>query len=271
MPIIRTVKDKNNPYTISDNRFRRDLRLSLPGRGLLGTILSLPPNWTFSVRGLTSICREGESCIRSTLKELEQLGYLTRKRTRGKDGKFGTVECTFYERSLYIDDNPHIGIPDVDLPVEDNAPQLINNILINKDINNPSIYPDGVMDRDARINIVRANIDYPSLTVRNPHRVDQIDEMVAIMADVMMMPDNATIMVGGNQLPAEAAKSQLQRLRSNHIEYVLDSMAGSATPIHNIHGYLLTAMYRAPMTMNNHYAAQVACNERLAVEGETIS
>lgn len=271
MPIIRTVKDKNNPYTISDNRFRRDLRLSLQGRGLLGTILSLPPNWTFSVRGLTSICREGESCIRSTLKELEQLGYLTRKRTRGKDGKYGTVEYTFYERSLYIDDNPHVGNPDVDLPVEDNTPQLINNILINKDINNPSIYPDGVMDRDTCIDMVRANIDYPSLIIRNTPRADQIDEMVAIMADVMVMPDNAKITVRGNQLSAETVKSQLRRLKSNHIEYVLDSMSGSTVPIHNIHGYLLTALYRAPLTLHNHYAAQVACDDMTAAEGDITS
>lgn len=271
MPIIRTVKDKNNPYTISDNRFRRDLRLSLQGRGLLGTILSLPPNWTFNIRGLTSICLEGESCIRSTLKELERLGYLTRRRTRGKGGKFGTVEYTFYEKSLLIDNNPYIRNPDMDLPVEDNAPQLINNRLINKDINNPSIYPDGAMDRDACMDMVRANMDYPSLAVRNPHRVDQINEMVAIIADVMMMPDNAEITVGGNQLSAGVVKSQLQRLGSNHIEYVLDSMSGSAAPIRNIHGYLLTALYRAPLTLHNHYAAQVACDDMAAVGGDITS
>ena len=101
--------------------------------------------------------------------------------------------------------------------------------------------------------------------------MDQIDEMVAIMADVMMMPDSAEITVGGNQLSAELVKSQLQRLRNNHIEYVLDSMAGSATPIHNIHGYLLTALYRAPLTMHNHYATQVACDDMTATVGNITS
>lgn len=106
--------------------------------------------------------------------------------------------------------------------------------------------------------------------IRNPHNVDQINEMVAIMADVMMMPDNAEITVGGNQLSAEAVKSQFRRLKSNHIEYVLDSMSGSTTPIHNIHGYLLTALYRAPLTMHNHYATQVAC-DAAATHEDTIS
>ena len=119
--------------------------------------------------------------------------------------------------------------------------------------------------------MVRANIDYPSLIIRNTPRADQIDEMVAIMADVMVMPDNAKITVRGNQLSAETVKSQLRRLKSNHIEYVLDSMSGSTVPIHNIHGYLLTALYRAPLTLHNHYAAQVACDDMTAAEGDITS
>ena len=125
-------------------------------------------------------------------------------------------------------------------------------------------------DRAAQEEAVRSNIDYASLVTRNPYNVDQIDEMVAIMADVMVMPDNAKITVGGNQLSAEAVKSQLRRLKSNHIEYVLDSMSGSTVPIHNIHGYLLTALYRAPLTMHNHYATQVAC-DAAATHKDTIS
>ena len=123
-------------------------------------------------------------------------------------------------------------------------------------------------DRAAQEEAVRNNIDYSSLVIRNPHNVDQINEMVAIMADVMMMPDNAEITVGGNQLSAGVVKSQLQRLKSNHIEYVLDSMLGSAAPIRNIHGYLLTALYRAPLTLHNHYAAQVACDDMAAIDGD---
>ena len=127
------------------------------------------------------------------------------------------------------------------------------------------------MDRTAQEEAVRNHIDYPALVTRNPYSVDQIDEMVAIMADVMMMPDGAGITVGGNQLSVGVVKSQLQRLESNHIEYVLDSMSGSAAPIHNIHGYLLTALYRAPLTLHNHYAAQVACDDMTAAEGDITS
>ena len=151
-------------------------------------------------------------------------------------------------------------------------PQLITKKVINNLSNNYPINQDiGVMDRTAQEEAVRNHIDYPALVTRNPYSVDQIDEMVAIMADVMMMPDGAGITVGGNQLSVGVVKSQLQRLESNHIEYVLDSMSGSAAPIHNIHGYLLTALYRAPLTLHNHYAAQVACDDMTAAEGDITS
>lgn len=268
MAIIRVKKEKN--YTRIDNNYLNDLRLSAREVGVMTKVLSLPDDWVFSVRGLTSLFRDGEDGIRSALRVLETAGYLVRKRVRDERGKLGKMEYTFYERSI-CPNNPDVEVPDVEVPDVVQKPQLNTNILNTNVINNPSIYPDGVMDRDARINIVRANIDYPSLTVRNPHRVDQIDEMVAIMADVMMMPDNAEITVGGNQLSAGMVKSQLQRLGSGHIEYVLDSMSGSATPIHNIHGYLLTALYRAPLTLHNHYAAQVACDAMATTDGDITS
>ena len=127
------------------------------------------------------------------------------------------------------------------------------------------------MDRSAQEEAVRNHIDYSALATRNPHNVDQIDEIVAIMADVMVMPDNAKITVGGNQLQTKTVKEQLNRLTSSHIEYVLSSLEGTTTPIHNIHGYLLTTLYRAPLTLHNHYVAQVACDDMTAAEGDITS
>lgn len=268
MAIIRVEKKKN--FTRIDNNYLSDLRLSAREVGVMTKVLSLPDDWVFSVRGLTSLFKDGEDGIRSALRVLETAGYLVRKRVRDERGKLGKMEYTFYERSI-CPSNPDVENPDVEVPDVVQKPRLNTNILNTNVINNPSIYPDGVMDRDVYIDMVRANIDYPSLIIRNTHRADQINEMVAIMADVMMMPDNAEITVGGNQLSAGVVKSQLQRLGSNHIEYVLDSMSGSAAPIRNIHGYLLTALYRAPLTLHNHYAAQVACDDMTATEGDITS
>lgn len=274
MTIVRIKKEKN--YTMVDNAYLNDLRLTARELGLLTKVLSLPDDWEFSVRGLERILKDGQDGIRSALRVLEETGYLVRSRARNEHGKMGKITYTFYERSL-CPSNPDKESPDTEEPNMEKPDmvgesQLITNRVISNNSNTYPINQDGVMaDRAAQEEAVRNNIDYSSLVIRNPHNVDQINEMVAIMADVMMMPNNAEITVGGNQLPAGTVKSQLCRLGTNHIEYVLDSMSGSAAPIRNIHGYLLTALYRAPLTLHNHYAAQVACDDMTAAEGDITS
>lgn len=274
MAIVRIKKEKN--YTVVDNAYLTDPRLSAREMGLLTKVLSLPDDWAFSVRGLERILKDGQDGIRSALRVLEETGYLVRSRARNEHGKLGKITYTFYERSLRPSnpdkESPDVEKPDMEEPDMVGEPQLITNRVITNNSNNYPINQDWVMeDRSAQEEAVRNHIDYPALVIRNPYSVDQIEEMVAIMADVMMMPDNAEITVGGNQLSVGVVKSQLQRLGSNHIEYVLDSMSGSATPIHNIHSYLLTALYRAPLTMHNHYATQVACDAVAVTHEDTIS
>ena len=77
----------------------RDTRLSLKAIGLFSIILSLPPEWDFSIAGLAAITRDGIATVRAALNELEANGYLTRKRVRGEDGKLENNEYTFYEIS----------------------------------------------------------------------------------------------------------------------------------------------------------------------------
>lgn len=269
MAIVRIKKEKN--YTVVDNAYLTDPRLSAREMGLLPKVLSLPDDWKFSVRGLERILKDGQDGIRSALRVLEETGYLVRSRARNEHGKLGKITYTFYEQSI-CPNTPDAEGPDMVKPDMVGEPQLITKKVINNLSNNYPINQDGAMtDRTVQEEAVRNHIDYPALVTRNPYSVDQIDEMVAIMADVMMMPDGAEITVGGNQLSVGVVKSQLQRLESNHIEYVLDSMSGSAAPIHNIHGYLLTTLYRAPLTLHNHYAAQVACDDMTAAEGDITS
>ena len=54
----------------------KDKDLSLKAKGLLSLMFSLPEDWDYSINGLVSICKENESAITSTLKELKEHGYL---------------------------------------------------------------------------------------------------------------------------------------------------------------------------------------------------
>ena len=94
MAVIRVEKRKG--YTIMSNYHLRDKNLSLKAKGLLSIMLSLPDEWHYNVRGLAAICKEGVTSISSTLKELEQWGYM-RRHQPNKDGKFGEIEYIIYE------------------------------------------------------------------------------------------------------------------------------------------------------------------------------
>ena len=79
-------------FTKVDNEPLLDMRLSLRAKGLLAVMLSKPPRWQFSARGLACVLPEGEDAVRSALRELERTGWVTRERGRGPDGRLtGTV------------------------------------------------------------------------------------------------------------------------------------------------------------------------------------
>ena len=108
-------------FTVVDNYALRDENLSLKARGLLVTMLSLPDSWQFSENGLCSIFKkDGQSSIRSGLKELEEAGYLVRTRTRDSLGRVLSVDWTIY-------DYPHVENHNVVKPSLDLQPQLNTN------------------------------------------------------------------------------------------------------------------------------------------------
>ena len=80
--------EKNKNYTIMSNYHLRDKNLSLKAKGLLSFMLSLPENWDYSLSGLIAVCKEQESSIKSTLKELKEAGYLVIEKVRGEKGYF---------------------------------------------------------------------------------------------------------------------------------------------------------------------------------------
>ena len=82
MAVCRVEKNKN--YTTMSNYHLRDRNLSNKARGLLSTMLSLPENWDYTTRGLAAICKDGVDGITAQLRELEQFGYLSRRRIRMK-------------------------------------------------------------------------------------------------------------------------------------------------------------------------------------------
>jgi hypothetical protein len=79
---------RRETWTQVDNRAVNDPRLSFRALGLLVYILSKPDHWTTNREQLADVHQEGVTAIRSTLAELEQAGYLERRRERTDGGYF---------------------------------------------------------------------------------------------------------------------------------------------------------------------------------------
>lgn len=94
MAVIRVEKNQN--YSVIANHHLRNMELSLKAKGLMTMMLSLPPEWDYSVAGLAAICKEGVTAIRAALKELEENQYLVRERKNSEKGYF-VYEYTLYE------------------------------------------------------------------------------------------------------------------------------------------------------------------------------
>ena len=91
-----------------------------------------------------------------------------------------------------------------------------------------------------------------SLSVTPSHR----DELVELMLDTVCST-KSSIRVAGEELPAEVVRSRLLKLTGAHLLYVLDRVRENTTDVRHVRQYLLTALYNAPLTMDNHYALMV--------------
>lgn len=109
-------------YTKVSNELLKDKELSLPAKGLLITMLSLPDDWSYSTLGLTSIVKESKNTIHRLLKELESKNYLIRKSVRDDKGRFVKYDYVIYEL-------PYPNIRDMELPDMESCDnnKLINN------------------------------------------------------------------------------------------------------------------------------------------------
>ena len=119
-------------------------------------------------------------------------------------------------------------------------------------------------EMDAYREMIRENIDYDGFVRERPYDAGQLDEMVEIMVEAVCSRKE-TIRVAGNDFPQAVVKSRMLKLDREHIVFVFDCLKENTTQVRNMKQYLLTVLYNAPATIENHYAAQV--NHDLYGEG----
>lgn len=146
--------EKTNNYTVMSNYHLKDINLSYRAKGLLSFMLSLPDDWDYSVKGLVKVSKESIKAIRSTLKELEEMGYLIRTRIQLDNGRFD-YEYAIYETPYtqkvhavngYTLEDTQINTKKINIKEQDKIDKTINMItkeLINRnfiEINDLDLY-----------------------------------------------------------------------------------------------------------------------------------
>lgn len=99
MSVARVHHNKN--YTCMSNYHFQDKTLSLKAKGLLSLMLSLPDTWDYSVAGLATLSSDGETSVRTAVKELEEHSYLHRTPVR-ECGRIIDWEYDIYEQPKEI-------------------------------------------------------------------------------------------------------------------------------------------------------------------------
>ena len=277
--------ERTRDYTVMSNHHLRDKALSLKSKGLLSMMLSLPEDWNYTTRGLAKICKEGVDAIGGALRELEAAGYIVRHQLRDRQGRISDTEYVIYEQpqpkapdtpqpdtASPDTENPYLADPDTEKPAELNIEKSKTQKSNTQGASTDSIpfretaaaRPPERKGRDAMSveemqsyrDLVLENIEYDHLCREFATYREDLDEIVELIVETVCARRKTT-RIAGADFPHEVVRSRFLKLDSSHIEFVMECLHNNTTEVRNMKQYLLTVLFNAPTTMNNHYTAQV--------------
>ena len=277
--------ERTRDYTVMSNHHLRDKALSLKSKGLLSMMLSLPEDWNYTTRGLAKICKEGVDAIGGALRELEGAGYIVRHQMRDRQGRISDTEYVIYEQpqpkapdtpqpdtASPDTENPYLDSPDTEKPAELNIEKSKTQKQTTDVPSTDSIpfrgtaaaRPTERKGRDAMSveemqsyrDLVLENIEYDHLCREFATYREDLDEIVELIVETVCARRKTT-RIAGADFPHEVVRSRFLKLDSSHIEFVMECLHNNTTEVRNMKQYLLTVLFNAPTTMNNHYTAQV--------------
>ena len=277
--------ERTRDYTVMSNHHLRDKALSLKSKGLLSMMLSLPEDWNYTTRGLAKICKEGVDAIGGALRELEAAGYIVRHQMRDRQGRISDTEYVIYEQpqpkapdtpqpdtASPDTENPYLDSPDTEKPAELNIEKSKTQKSNTQGSSTDSIpfretaaaRPPERKGRDAMSveemqsyrDLVLENIEYDHLYREFATYREDLDEIVELIVETVCARRKTT-RIAGADFPHEVVRSRFLKLDSSHIEFVMECLHNNTTEVRNMKQYLLTVLFNAPTTMNNHYTAQV--------------
>ena len=220
-------------------------------------------------------CQDGESWYRGGssyiaarlhISQKSAKNYLNDFTKRGilimKKVMVGNVECNAYQTVPGIE----ALVLRKDADPGKNFPQTREKFSHKKEIENTkgkSIYPreergtdtmDGLdTAREEVLERFREQLELDTLERR--YEPEKLEELLDNIADMYCCPSMIQT-IGQYPQTTQSIRKRLDKLTSQHIEYVLDALLNSTKPVHNIRGYIRAVLLNAPTTMEHYYQAK---------------
>lgn len=251
MAILKN-KTQNN-FTMISNNVLRDKELSLKDRGVLCTLFSLPDGWKFSIGGLSAIVPDGVHAIRTSIVNLENLGYMERTKARGEDGKYISEIEVFTERRTVCDYPSRVtrhGFSVAENQREYNTDNIKKKSNTGDIKSIPPFDESPTNDRQKEINsykeLIADNIKLDWLlevaSQRNATEEQMVHEIYNVICDMVCYP-REKVYIKGTSYPWTTVKSRFLKLGYPHIADVLNRIIDSDLNIKNMSAYLVSTLY----------------------------
>lgn len=103
---------------------------------------------------------------------------------------------------------------------------------------------------------------YEHMSIGNKIVAEEFDEILKILADVMVLDDESFITINQTKISVQVVKERFRELNSGHLEYLVGVLRENEYKIRNIRAFVLTAAYNAPTGIDAYYSALVSYDMR---------
>ena len=123
---------------------------------------------------------------------------------------------------------------------------LSNLIIENTDMNDESNYE----------NVFKKNIEYDIL-IQDEKNKELIKNITSIVVETLNSKKEV-VFINGESKPINVVKNQFLKLKSNHIQYVINCLQQNNKEVKSVRSYVLTTLYNSINTMDIDITLQVS-------------
>lgn len=243
---IKMINKTQEPFVIVNKAVAMDKDLNMRDRGMMLTLMSFPPEWKFSIKGLESIVPDGKDTISRSLQRLEEKRYLVRVQERDEKGKFADTK-------IYINPNPKENLvldepltenPSSAKPPTENPIQINNKEIKNKKSTNKESITQSTERFNETVEAVKDQINYDVVAIDRKNDISYLDYIVDLMARTLLT-EKQTIRIAGIDMSIDDVKAKLKTINHFNVVFVIDRLREADTKITDFDAYILTCLHKA--------------------------